>query len=97
MSCEAMRMSCHISSCRVGIRISLCARTGSQGASCAALSGPPCGARQTSEGGMIRLETLIELKLFNSSVVYLIELRQITFYQAIRANSISINSILPSS
>ena len=52
-----------------------------------------------SEGGRIPLETLIELKFFNSSFssFNIIESRQIILYQAIRANSISSNSILPPS
>ena len=46
-----------------------------------------------SEGGMIRLETLIGLKFLDSSFSsFLIETRQAILYRAIRANSISVSS-----
>ena len=50
-----------------------------------------------SEGGMIRLETLIELKFLNSSFSSCspIEMRQTARCRAIRGNSISVNSTLP--
>ena len=50
------------------------------------------------EGGTKRLDTLIELKLFNSSFVRacpLIEIRQTVPCRAIRGNSILFNSTLP--
>ena len=66
-------------------------------------------ACQCSEGGMIRFETLIELKCLNSSfsnsnfsirafrAYPLIETRQMVPCRAIRGNSISVNSALPPS
>ena len=47
---------------------------------------------------MIRLETLTELKILNSSfsLFSFIELRQSIIYRAIRANNISINTVPPS-
>ena len=60
-----------------------------------------------SEGGMMRLETLIELKFHNSSfsssnfsirafrACPLIKIRQTVPCRAIRGNSISVNSTLP--
>ena len=61
-----------------------------------------------SEGGMIQLETLVELKSLNSScssnlsvrvvrVYPLIEIWQAVPCRAIRANCISVNSTLPPS
>ena len=53
--------------------------------------------RKWSEGGMMRLETLIELKCLNSSCSSLssIEIEQTVPCRAIRGNSISVNSTLP--
>ena len=49
-----------------------------------------------SEGGMIRLETLIELKpQFENFELVLIEIRQTVPCRAIRGDSISVNSALP--
>ena len=47
--------------------------------------------------GVIRLETLIELKCLNSffRVYPLVEIRQTVPYRAMRADSISVNSTLP--
>ena len=58
-----------------------------------------CTASSYQKGGMIRLETLVELKFPIRVVrVYpLIETRQTSIDRAIRADSISINSILPPS
>ena len=50
-----------------------------------------------SEGGMIWLETLIELKFRAFRDYPLIEIRQTILYRAIRGNSISVNSTLPPS
>ena len=64
---------------------------------------------QVSEGGTIRLETLLELKFLDSSfsssnisirafrAYYLVEIRQTILCRAFRGNSISVNSILPPS
>ena len=54
----------------------------------------PSAGAPFSEGGMIRLETLIELKLLNSSFS-LIEIRQAVPCRAIRGNGISVSSTLP--
>ena len=51
-------------------------------------------ALRYSEVGMIRLETLIELKILNYP---LIKVRQTVLHRAIRGNSISVNSTLPPS
>ena len=53
--------------------------------------------RRPSEGGMMRFETLVELKFvnYNSSSFVIIGVRQTILYRAIRANKISINSIPP--
>ena len=48
--------------------------------------------------GMIRLETLIELKVINSSFSSFVSYRKSTnifLYRAIRANGISVSGILP--
>ena len=62
-----------------------------------------------SEGGMMQLETLLELKLFNSSfsnstlsirvvrAFLLLKLNKNNLYRAIRADSISVNCTLPPS
>ena len=54
---------------------------------------------RSSEGGMMRLETLIELKLLNSIRVVqacpLVEIRQTAPCRAIRGDSISVSSTLP--
>ena len=54
-------------------------------------------ARQGPEGGMIRLETLIELKFasLNFRAYYLIEIRQAVPCRAIRGDTISVNGTLP--
>ena len=54
--------------------------------------------RCSSEVGMIRLETLIELNIVSSSCSSLIIIRLVfetIIYRAIRADSISVNSTLP--
>ena len=64
---------------------------------CACMPSALLDMSRSSEGGMLRLETLIDLKFINSSFSNLLsKFDKTVLYRAIRADGISVNSTLPS-